>query len=92
MGLQKKAQLEIKNKKKYKKKRQKKSKTAARFFATLPIKKGMYLSWIEYVATNYSVGGSNPSLPEYWCVLLIIFIYACKTSNKSLHNVNFMVY
>ena len=24
----------------------------------------MYLSWIEYVATNYSVGGSNPSLPE----------------------------
>ena len=27
---------------------------------------GHVAQWLEYVATNYSVGGSNPSLPNFF--------------------------
>ena len=64
-----------------------------RFFATLTTKKGMYLSWIEYVATNYSVGGSNPSLPEnkldytFMAFAKITYNEARSTINSSKQNI-----
>jgi hypothetical protein len=53
----------------------------------------MYLSWIEYVATNYSVGGSNPSLPEnkldytFMAFAKITYSGAKNTINPSKQNI-----